>query len=254
MNPGRDLPDPGVDFTILARVVQNRMVLLTGSESGIADIQQLAGVAATRPLVVGVRDTGSASFFAIPLAMDLLAFDYEVVTGYVGSTARVLAALRGEVDVIIQNYDSVSRYIRNGELQPLLSISGPMSYPSGDGAQRAIPPLGGRDGLAVQRIESSGLTAETAERRAAGLSDVIRAGRLVVAPAGLTDEVRECLESGLAHAMTSPGLQEAALRESLELDFAGAAQARTDLGKARSSVAEFVPLLSPAFDRNAGEP
>lgn len=254
LNPQRDLPDPSVDFTILARVVQNRMVLLTGSESGIADFEQLVAVAATRPLVAGVRDTGSASFFAIPLTMDLLAFDYEVVTGYVGSTSRVLAALRGEIDVILQNYDSVSRYIRSGELQPLLSISGPMSYPAADGTRREVPALGGRDGLAAQRSEVSGLGRETAEQRAAGLSDVIKAGRLVVAPAALPGDIRNCLESALVDVMSSPGLQEAAAREALELDFAPAAEARGDLGKARSSVTEFVPLLAPAFDRNSGEP
>jgi tripartite-type tricarboxylate transporter receptor subunit TctC len=252
LDSDRALPDPGVDFSILARVVRNRMVLLAGSGSGISDFEQLAAVADTRPLVVGVRDTGSASFFAIPLSMDLLSFDYEVVTGYVGSTARVLAALRGEVDVIIQNFDSVARYIRNGELIPLLSIAGPISFTHDNGLRREIPALGGRDGLAVRRSAVSGLGPETAQQRAANLSHVIDAGRLVVAPAGLPVEIQACLESALSTIMTSPGLQQAALRESLELDFAPAGEARRDLDRARSRLPELSPSLRSAFETERG--
>ena len=43
-------------------------------------------------IMTGVRDAGSASFYAVPVAAELLGFRYELVTGYVGSAARTLAA------------------------------------------------------------------------------------------------------------------------------------------------------------------
>ncbi|MCU0989769.1 MAG: tripartite tricarboxylate transporter substrate-binding protein, partial [Xanthomonadales bacterium] len=112
-------PDPASDFTVLASIVSNHVVLFSGRDSGIADVASLLRVAQTRPIVAGVRDAGSSSFYALPIAAALLGFDYELVTGYVGSASRTLAVMRGEVDIVVATFDSVQGPVRDGELVPL---------------------------------------------------------------------------------------------------------------------------------------
>ena len=88
-------PDPSRDFTVLAKVASNHMVLFTGQNTGFGSIHELIEHSTQTPVVVGVRDVGSASFFVLPIAASLIGLDYVPVTGYVGSTNRVLAVIRG---------------------------------------------------------------------------------------------------------------------------------------------------------------
>lgn len=249
LNPDSQVPDVANELTILARVVHNRMALMTGGASGIVDIQGLFETGDNRSIVVGVRDSGSASFLAIPVMMDLLALDFEIVTGYVGSTARTLAILRGEVDVIIQNMDSVNRYVDSGELRPLLSISDPDLPGDSSGSLPDLPFLGGSAGLAEQRSMLSGRTAAQARKQARGLTEVIRAGRLVAAPSGLSAPVRRCLESTLLDVMSDAEFLESARMEGLAVEPVSGEQAREDLEMARSSLPEFAPLVRATLEQ-----
>jgi len=247
--PDSPAPHPLVDFTILARVVSNRMFLFTGAGSGIADIHELLKRSAERPVVVGVRDAGSASFFAIPIVAALLGLNYDVVTGYVGSSSRVLAAMRGEVDVIMQNFDSVRRYVDSGELRPLLQISSPAS-----GSQEPLPPnsvprLGGPDGLATQVIKKSGKTARQAELETLALSGIISAGRLIVAPVGLAASIEACLQSSVLEVLQSEELKDAAALMGLVIEPADAIKARADLQASQHLVADFAPLVRSAIEQ-----
>lgn len=249
LNPDSQAPDITKDLTILARVVHNRMALMTGIGSGIGDIHDLLEIGRQRPVVVGVRDSGSASFIAIPVTMDLLALDFQVVTGYVGSTARTLAALRGEVDVIIQNLDSVNRFVESGELRPLLAVFDPDLPGNENGLAEGMPALGGREGLASERSARSKRSPEQAREQAAGLARVIQAGRLVAAPAGLPEPVRICLETTLLDVMGDPGFREAARAEGLAVEPAAGAESLADLEAARSALPEFASLVRATLDQ-----
>ena len=152
-------PDPASDFTILASIVSNHVVLFSGRDSGIADVAGLLRVAQTRPIVAGVRDAGSSSFYALPIAAALLGFDYELVTGYVGSAARTLAVMRGEVDIVVATFDSVRGPVRDGELVPLLQLTGAPADAVGSASPDTLdaPRMAGPDGLARQRAEGDDL-------------------------------------------------------------------------------------------------
>ncbi len=245
----RPVPDPVQDFTILARVVSNSMFLFTGQDSGIANIRDLLQVSATRPIVVGVRDVGSVSFFAVPITASLLGLNYTVVTGYIGSTTRILAAMRGEVDVIIQNLDSVRRFVDAGELVPLLQISGPPSAGESLQAPNRVPSLGGPDGLAQYGVAVPGAAAMDAEHVVAALSSIISAGRLIVAPTGLEESTKACLQSTVLGVLQSAELQNAADKAGLTIQAASATEAREDLRASKRHMSDFTVLVRSAIEQ-----
>ncbi len=244
----REAPDPARDFTVLARITTNRTVLLTGRDSGIAGVADLARISAERPLVIGVRDAGSASLIAVPVLAELLGMNYALVTGYVGNNARVLAAIRGEVDLLVQNLDSTRRFIDDGELRPLLLVTRAPAA-TADALLATLPELGGANGVAAQRAQHAGRSEEQAVRKAQALAALIDAGRLVVAPLALPEAPRRCLERALGAALASGELRAAAARARLSLDPADAALARADVQSAAHALAELAPLVRPALQR-----
>jgi tripartite-type tricarboxylate transporter receptor subunit TctC len=240
-------PDILEDYSILARVVGNRMVLLTGQDSGIRSMGDLEQISASRPLVAGVRDVGSASFFALPVTATLLDLNHTIVAGYIGSTSRVLAAIRGDVDIIIQNFDSVRRFVESGELRPLMQISLPDSSESDQGIH--IPHLGGRDGLAAQKAAARGVPSEEAIAQARSLAAVMSAGRVIVAPAGLPAATEMCLRTGLMGVLQAQAFQDAADKAGLSTDPVDAITVRSELLVAVESLKEFGQLVRSAIEQ-----
>ena len=145
-------PDPATDFSILGQITANHVVVFTGRDAGLKDIDDLLRVAQSRPIVVGVRDVGSAGFFGVPVLAELLGIKYALVSGYVGSPARTLAVMRGEIDIFLGNLDSLDGQMQAGELTPLLQLT-----PSA-GSGEDIPELGGPDGIASRRAAATGRT------------------------------------------------------------------------------------------------
>ncbi|MEJ8566445.1 tripartite tricarboxylate transporter substrate-binding protein [Elongatibacter sediminis] len=239
-------PDPSTDFTLLARVVSNRMLLFTGHDSGIGDAAELLRVAADRPVVAGTRDAGSASFFVFPIVAHHLGLDYAMVTGYVGSTARVHAAVRGEVDVIVQTLDSVMPYVVTGELRPLLWVSGaPADGSSGPLAVR-VPGLSDFSSRLGEGNEGDGVADV-----AAAVSSILLAGRTIVAPAGLPEAEAACLERAVMDVLKDPLLQQRAEASGLTLEPVGAEQAGRELREARRHMRTYAFLVRSVIDRTS---
>ncbi len=248
----REVPDPSEDFTVLGRLLSNHTVLVTGQSSGIGRLEKLLSVSRERPIVIGVRDAGSASLFIVPVVASLLGFDYELVTGYDGNAARSLAAIRGEVDLLVQNFDSVQRFIAGGELIPLMQVVGadPGATPGPNASLLAgVPVLGGVTGVAQQRAHLTGRTRAQAIEEARLLTALIDAGRLVVAPRGLSEDRRKCLETALFSVLSNAEFQNAAARARLTLEPANAAIARADIEVASAAVLEFASLVKDAMRR-----
>lgn len=238
------VPDPASDFTVLARLARNETILLTGATSGIRDLDALLRVAASRPILIGVRDAGSASVFVVPIVFDLLGVRYSLVTGYVGNNARVLAAMRGEVDVLVQSLDSTRRYVDSGELRLLLAL-GDTDVPS----MRAVPLLGGTNGVASRRAAATGRSPERAIADARALSAVLDAGRLLVAPRNLPEATRRCLESGIATVLASDDLKSASGRAGLTFEPLVGTAAEYPVRNARSALVRFAPAVGRAMEQ-----
>lgn len=239
----RVAPDPANDFRILASVVANHVVMFTGRDSGIGSLADLLEAAQQRPIVAGVRDAGSTSFYSVPVTAELLAFDYQLVTGYVGSAARTLAAMRGEVDVVFGHFDSVQDQVQAGELLPLLQLT----LAEGSGVE--APKLGGPAGMARQRADRSGRSLAEADDAAAALSAIVGAGRLVVAPKSLPEPLAACLDTTLAQILDSDELAAAAARAQLGIAPLDGAAARREVLAAEAALPRFEPLIRAAVEQ-----
>jgi tripartite-type tricarboxylate transporter receptor subunit TctC len=245
-------PDPLTEFTILGRVISNHVVMLTGRDSGISDIDELLRSSLTRPILVGVRDAGSASFIAVPVTASLIGMKFSLVTGYVGNATRALAAIRGEVDIVLHHFDSARRYVDAGELIPLLQLTEPYNGTQGkssDMSLAGVPVLAGSAGLARQRATTTGRTPDQAEREASALASIIGAGRLIVAPPGLPEPLAACLSSVLGEVLNSTDLLTAADRVHLSIAFADRETAYNDLLTGAGEMSKFAPLVRATIEQ-----
>ena len=236
-------PDPTVDFTILGQVVSNQVVVFTGTATGFRDINDLLIAAQSRPIVVGVRDAGSTSLYSVPVTAELLGIEYALVSGYVGSAARTMALIRGEVDIIVGNFDSLKGQVRVGELIPLLQLTALVDD------ELDIPQLGGPEGLARHRAGVTGRTPQQAEQAASDLAVIVGAGRLVVAPQDLPAGLSDCLDTELGKILQSAKLLQAADRAHLSIEYQNSASAHQNLMAGARGVDQFRDLISAAIRR-----
>ena len=246
---GGKAPRPMTDFTILSRLVGNRMVLMTGGNSGFKTIDDVLQASVSRPLLVGVRDVGSLSFIAVPVTAALLDLNYALVSGYVGGTARSLAAIRGEIDLTIQDSGSIRRFVDDGELIPLLQINRRETAPVKTHATDWLGHVPALEDMAVLRADHSRLDPAEARRMAVALSSIIGAGRLVVAPAGLPAPVTTCLVSALSAVLDSAPLRKAAAQAGLGIAPADPQTARQDLRTATQALRQFSDLVRSAIEQ-----
>ena len=245
-------PDPAKDFTIIGRVSTNHVVLFTGRDSGISDLDELLQISRTRPILVGVRDAGSSNFIALPVTAALLGLDYAVVTGYVGNSARTMAVLRGEVDIVFHNIDSALRYAEAGELIPLLQVTDPSGKDLSDSARKllaTVPVLAGMDGIAQRQSGVSGKSKEQAGHEATALANIFAAGRLVVAPPELPGPLSDCLGLAFSGVIKSAEFLSAAKRANLRIEFADQQAVSVDISIASQELSQFEPLILTAIKR-----
>jgi tripartite-type tricarboxylate transporter receptor subunit TctC len=236
-------PDPATDFSILGQITANHVAVFAGRDAGLEDIHDLLRVAQSRPIVVGVRDVGSTGFYGVPVLAKLLGIEYALVSGYLGSPARTLAVMRGEIDIFLGNLDSLDGPMQAGELIPLLQLT-----PSA-GSGVDIPELGGPHGIASQRAAATGRTPAQAEQLADDLAAVIGAGRLVVAPAQLPEPIAICLQVALGEVLQSDTLLQAADRAKLGIDYQDSAAAQGRLLAAAGAVEQFHDLIQAAIEQ-----
>jgi tripartite-type tricarboxylate transporter receptor subunit TctC len=243
-------PDPAVDFTVLGRITRNHVVMFSGRDAGFSTIDDVLAVAADRPLVVAVRDAGSGSLMAVPIMAELLAMDYELVSGYVGSNARTLALIRGEVDIAISHFDSVQGQVRAGELVPLLQLTAMAGGEFQSGSPYAnLPELGGAGGLAERRAALTGLEPVRARQAADDLDAIIGAGRLMVGPRRLPAELSACLQSRIGDIVLSEAFEQAAEQARLGIDYADSAAAEAEILKGRRALERFQTTIRAAIEQ-----
>jgi hypothetical protein len=81
------------------------------------------------------------------------------------------------------------------------------------------------------------------------LESLIGAGRLVVAPPRLPEDIFKCLEEGLHATLTDAQFQRQATKVQRTLDVARADEARTVLAEAASSASAFTAIVRQTIAR-----
>jgi tripartite-type tricarboxylate transporter receptor subunit TctC len=234
-------PDVSSDFTILGRVMGIQYLVLAGRDSGISNIGELLAIARQRTVLIGVSDSGSTSFFTVPVITSLLGVEHALVTGYVGNSARSLAVMRGEVDIVVLNYDSNSNRLDNGELIPLLQVTGE--------PVRHIGPIPSLSDIASRQAALTHRTPEQARQEADLLNQIVSTGRLVVAPLGLPEPLEACLGDAMLEVLGSDGLRRAAESARLSLAPLDRTSAEKNIDMAVGEIHRFEPLLRKALEQ-----
>ncbi len=234
-------PQPLRDFTILIRIARNRHVWVTGADSELHSMQDVFDLSRRRPLVFAVNNVGGLAFVGIVLTAQLLGTPSEVVTGFQGSQAGSLAAIRGDVDLVSHSWETVAGRVRSGDLRPILQISG--SPVSPDSLLHSIPLLGGADGIAADRARQLGTGTESARQEAAALEKLLGGGRIIAGPAGMPQGLEKCLEETLLKTLSRADLRTAARTQGKPLEVAGAHQARRDLEAAARIASRHLALI-----------
>lgn len=203
-----DVPVPVRDFAILGRVADQRYVWVVAQDSSLATIEEvIAAGEAGSPAVLGIQDAGSASFVAGVLAATVAGIELDYVAGYRSSSDRVLALLRGEIDLSGAPFETYLKSIEAGDVRPVLQVSeAPISeHPSLEG----VPVL--KD-LAVRRAAVTGIDPDQAATDASTVAELTGAGLILVAPAGLAPDLVQCWRDAIAGALADPDFREAAMQ------------------------------------------
>ena len=102
--------------------------------------------------------------------------------GFPGSGSTVLAAFRGEIDLVSHTFQSILSSIEAGDLKPLLQIGTERISPHK--SLEGVPLLGGAGGVAAIRAAARGEDIHQARRDAQAVIDLLGAGVLAAAPLG----------------------------------------------------------------------
>jgi hypothetical protein len=237
-----DAPDPSRDFAVLGRVSRSWHVWAVGASSPIRTLDELIARAETKPITFAISEVSSASFVSITISGALLGAPVEVVPGFGGTREASLAAVRGDVDCVCFNFDTIVDLIDANELRPILQVSA--TAVAEHSSLDAAALLGGVEGQAARYARSRGEEPAQAREMADILTEFMSAGRVIVAPRGLEASVQECLQSRLFEALSDPRLADAA-RSSLDVASADVATASVRAAADRSVA--LVPIIRSAI-------
>jgi tripartite-type tricarboxylate transporter receptor subunit TctC len=196
------------DYWILGRVGMSRSVLVTHPRKGPRTVEEL--LAAKKSWLFGVTGSAGNSLTQMAVCASLLGLDVRYLPGLNGSREHLMALLRGDVDLIANNYDSLREQIESGEVRPLLQfVATPLA---GESLLQSVDCLGGEDGWAARRAALTRRTVARAVEEAARLSSIAAAGMIVVAPRSLSDANAACWRAAVWKALQAKEFALAALK------------------------------------------
>ncbi|MFY9224889.1 MAG: tripartite tricarboxylate transporter substrate-binding protein [Blastocatellia bacterium] len=243
-----NIPNPVTDFSILGRVSRSWQVWVVGKDSPLKTFADLLAEAKKRPIIFGANEVGNTSFTTITIGCELLGINSDIVAGFSGTRNASLAAIRGEVDCVSFNFDSIFELINSGELRPILQFSNKRisEHPLLEG----VPLLGGSEGVALEQAKNLGKDLDETNKLTQILIDLISVGRIVVAPLGLSPSLFDCLSENLYQTLSSTDYQSLAKKDSkTSIDIANSAEAKANLEKVAKEILVFVPIIKKALEK-----
>lgn len=237
-------PDLLADFTIIARIVRNAHIWATARSGKLRSFDDVLSTSTQRPVLFTVNELGSSAFVGSVVAADILGLRSGFVAGYPGSVESLLAAVRGEVDIVAQSYETLAPPITQGELRSLLQIS---DEPIGDPPMfRGVPVMGGEQGVAARLARKRGADPRPAIRDSTALANLIGEGRLIAGPPGLPAGLRGYLEKVLAKICANSAFLAAAARAGRSVEYAPGDAVRATLRASVNDAKRFLPIVMKA--------
>lgn len=188
------------DLSYLARVVEDRSVLVTAADSEFQDFQQVLDAEQIR---LGSNGPGAQDYITAVVMNALFDdLDAQIITGFDGSEEVALTLLQGEIDVMSGSVSSRLPGIEAGDERPLLVMS---PEPSEE--------LPDTPTLLDQELD------EEQQALADAYLSLMALGRDIVAPPGLPEDVLSCLRGATEAALTDPALLEEAEQLERPIEF-----------------------------------
>jgi len=199
--------------TWIANLATSRYAVAVKADSPIGSIQDLCSLG--RP--AKMSDTGAKSTSSVATRISFAMIDCPIVnvTGYKGSNDAMIAVMRGEVDATLKPIASLKKYVDSGDLRLIVTYT---------------------DGPAVDGVPNS---AEL------GYEDFSKFDlrRIIGAPPGLPDDIRERLSEAFLEAAASPEIQAWAKGAGVELEPVGASEAAAMMSRLSGFYAQFKDIL-----------
>jgi tripartite-type tricarboxylate transporter receptor subunit TctC len=155
-----------------------RYFINVGASSPIKTFADLKALSAKRPIKFSVTGPEGTAYMATKIGAQLLGLKSQLITGYKGSADYVIAAVRGDSDAVVAAVPTTMRYMRGGQLRPVMSFESRSSIPG-------LP-----DATSVGQPELNKISVE----------------RLVAGPPGLPAELQNILSVALAKAVADPAV------------------------------------------------
>lgn len=217
------------DLSYIGRVAVDDLVVTTNADS---DYQTWEDVMKSDGFRFGSTGRGSSDYIvanALIKAFDLK--NAEVVVGFNSQAETDLALIQGNVDAIAGPLDSRRTSIENGETIVPLSFA--------DEAPAVAP-----DATVFSELDLSA----DAEEIINGIKLLTEYGRPLVAPAGMDEQTRGCLQDALAAAVEDPEVLEQAEKMQRELSYLSGEELANDVVPAFDELpANFIDVLKASY-------
>lgn len=187
----------------IGRVGVNNYGLAVGENSPIKSMADLLALAKKRPIKFTSTGPAGTAYNVTEIAAHLLGIKAQMITGYRGSRAYVMGAVRGDGDAVITVIPTLRRMAAGKTLRILATFEDHSSVPGAEDAMKLGVP------------ELANLTLQ----------------RLVAGPPGMPADVKAALASAMAKALADPVVTAWAKKTDSALDPATPEQAAAILNK-----------------------
>jgi hypothetical protein len=188
-----------------------------------------------------ISEVGSVALVGIAETASLLGIGVDLVAGFGGTRNACLAAIRGDVDLVCFNFDTIRDLLTSGDLVPLLQVSA--APIAADRLLEGVPVLGGATGLAASRAAARGGDVDKVRGAVDELVRVIGSGRIVVGPAHLPSAITDCLSNALYATLSTAALGTVAR----DFDVARGSVAAAEVQMAARVAPRLVPAVRDAL-------
>src|SRR5262249_38286702 len=119
----RDLLDPSRDLAMVLRIANIPTVLAVAARLPVRSVAELVDYAKSRPGRLTAASSGVASSSGFTLEMFKAATGVDILeVPYNGTAPSVMAALSGQVDLVVADYSIVAPHVKTGALRLLASV------------------------------------------------------------------------------------------------------------------------------------
>jgi tripartite-type tricarboxylate transporter receptor subunit TctC len=150
--------------------------VVVAPDSPINSLDDLRRLSAERPVKFASTGPEGTSYMAIKVASEIMGIRSQVITGYAGSSEYIIAAIRGDSDCSVATLSTLQSFIAGN------AVKLPFSFES----ESSVPGVPSSVDIGLPEL------------------DMLRVERMVGAPPGLPEDIKQTLITALDQAVRDP--------------------------------------------------